>query len=78
MGDGLPAVTAHRVCLWAGCVTILSRHNPGKCCWMHTEDKPRLPFVKSRRPVMDKEFIAGMPGSYAFTAAERRRYKQGG
>ena len=79
-------MSAIRVCRERGCITNLSRFNPGTYCWEHTPDltqtdRPaqhvRLQGQISTQGIMSDAFLEGIGGTYKFTASERARWARG-
>ncbi len=68
-----------RRCVHPGCITILGSTNTTKLCWTHTPDiGPKLTGKYKPVRVTSEKFLGNIAGAYNFTAAERRRYKEGG
>ena len=40
-----------RVCIMADCGSVLSRYNPADTCFLHTEARPVLVYVRNQRGV---------------------------
>ena len=80
-------MSAIRVCKQRGCITNLSRFNPGTHCWEHTPDltqtdRPpqhvRFQYPVSTKGIMSDTFVKGLPGAYRITPAERAYWARGG